>query len=96
MVTKTTEGKNKAVSAVKGAATKQTTNIKTKATIPQKLASTGIVPNERLIMIAEAAYYRAERRGFEPGDQLKDWLEAEAEVDAWLSKVTKKDTELTH
>lgn len=31
-------------------------------------------------LIAEAAYYRAERRGFAAGDPLRDWLEAEAEV----------------
>ena len=30
--------------------------------------------------IAEAAYYRAERRGFEPGRETEDWLAAEAEV----------------
>jgi hypothetical protein len=29
-------------------------------------------------MIAEAAYYRAEKRGFAPGHDLDDWLEAEA------------------
>lgn len=28
-------------------------------------------------MIAEAAYYRAEKRGFAPGDDFADWLEAE-------------------
>jgi len=28
-------------------------------------------------LIAEAAYYRAERRNFEPGHELEDWLEAE-------------------
>lgn len=32
-------------------------------------------------MIAEAAYFRAEQRGFMPGDELGDWLQAEAEVD---------------
>lgn len=32
-------------------------------------------------MIAEAAYYRAEKRGFRDGDALRDWLEAEAEID---------------
>lgn len=32
-------------------------------------------------MIAEAAYYRAEQRGFSPGLELADWLEAEAEVE---------------
>ena len=31
-------------------------------------------------MIAEAAYYRAEQRGFAEGDPVRDWLEAEAEV----------------
>ena len=30
--------------------------------------------------IAEAAYYRAERRGFEPGGEAQDWLAAEAEI----------------
>ena len=30
--------------------------------------------------IAEAAYYRAERRGFEPGYEIEDWLAAEAET----------------
>lgn len=30
--------------------------------------------------IAEAAYYRAERRGFAPGSEELDWLEAEAEI----------------
>ncbi len=35
-------------------------------------------------MIAEAAYLRAERRGFEPGREEEDWLAAEAEVDALL------------
>lgn len=31
--------------------------------------------------IAEAAYWRAERRGFTPGGELDDWLHAEKEVD---------------
>jgi hypothetical protein len=30
--------------------------------------------------IAEAAYYRAQERGFSPGYEEKDWLEAEAQV----------------
>lgn len=34
----------------------------------------------RQSLIAEAAYYRAERRGFAPGHELDDWLEAEAEL----------------
>jgi hypothetical protein len=31
--------------------------------------------------IAEAAYYNAEHRGFEPGGEMDDWLEAERERD---------------
>ena len=31
-------------------------------------------------MIAVAAYYRAERRGFAPGGEVMDWLQAEAEL----------------
>jgi hypothetical protein len=30
--------------------------------------------------VATAAYYRAERRGFSPGRELDDWLEAEREI----------------
>lgn len=30
--------------------------------------------------IAELAYYKAERRGFEPGHEWEDWLEAEREL----------------
>ena len=35
--------------------------------------------------IAEAAYYRAQNRGFEPGRETEDWLAAEAEVLARVS-----------
>ena len=30
--------------------------------------------------IAVAAYYRAEKRGFQPGWELEDWLAAEREI----------------
>jgi len=30
--------------------------------------------------IAEAAYYKAEARGFEPGFEVDDWLNAEREL----------------
>jgi len=33
-------------------------------------------------MIAEAAYFRAERRGFNGRSPLRDWVEAESEIDA--------------
>ena len=31
-------------------------------------------------LISEAAYFRAQRRNFVPGQELDDWLAAEAEV----------------
>jgi hypothetical protein len=37
-------------------------------------------PEEIRRLIAEAAYYRAQERGFEPGHELEDWIEAESEV----------------
>ena len=36
--------------------------------------------HEREMMVARAAYFRAEKRGFAPGNELQDWIEAEAEV----------------
>jgi hypothetical protein len=44
-----------------------------------------IDPGERHRLIREAAYYRAERRGFEGGDPTDDWAAAEAEIDRMLS-----------
>ncbi|HET9862352.1 MAG TPA: DUF2934 domain-containing protein [Steroidobacteraceae bacterium] len=41
-------------------------------------------PQQRTALIARAAYFRAMNRGFTPGDELADWLAAEAEVDAEL------------
>ena len=35
---------------------------------------------ERHRRISDAAYYRAERRGFAPGHEDEDWLEAEKEL----------------
>jgi len=42
-------------------------------------------PGLREMMIREAAYYRAERRGFLAGHELEDWLAAEQEVDHWFA-----------
>jgi DUF2934 family protein len=38
----------------------------------------------RRTMIAEAAYYNAERRGFQAGGEWHDWVKAEKQVDAQL------------
>ena len=36
-------------------------------------------------MIEQAAYYRAEERGFQDGDPVADWLICEKEINALLS-----------
>jgi hypothetical protein len=41
-------------------------------------------PEQRAALIAEAAFFRAEKRGFAPGHEVEDWLAAESEVDARL------------
>jgi hypothetical protein len=41
-------------------------------------------PEQRHALICEAAYFRAERRGFCPGQELDDWLAAESEIDRTL------------
>jgi hypothetical protein len=46
---------------------------------------------DRYRMIAEAAYYRAESRGFEGGSDLDDWLAAEMEIDQILGAVEEGD-----
>lgn len=38
-------------------------------------------PDVRSGHIATAAYFIAEARGFEPGNELEDWLKAEAAYD---------------
>jgi DUF2934 family protein len=43
-------------------------------------------------LIAERAYFKAERRGFAPGFELDDWLAAEREVKSIAPAVTAKKT----
>lgn len=50
------------------------------APLSQNTASP-LTPEQRHRMIAEAAYLRAERRGFQGGCPLEDWFAAEGEID---------------
>ena len=65
---------------LKAAASRKTTEKKI-------LASKGAVVSEeqRYRMIAEAAYYRAESCQFK-SDPLRDWVEAERDIDALLNE----------
>lgn len=51
-----------------------------------KQAAGPISVEQRRQQIAEAAYFRAVSRGFEGGDPVADWLDAEREVDSFLGK----------
>ena len=62
--------------------TSKTINPETSNEISASLSDSEI----RNRMISEAAYYRAEARGFKGDGALKDWLEAECEVDAFIEK----------
>jgi hypothetical protein len=47
---------------------------------------TAIDPEDRRRMVAAEAYLLAERRGFAAGNELDDWVAAEAAVDSRLQQ----------
>lgn len=51
------------------------------ASIVEEYLSSMNSKEDRQQRIATAAYYRAERRGFNNGDEIQDWLEAEKDMD---------------
>ena len=65
-------------------------NTKTKV---GKVDESLISSEERLKMIAEAAYYRAEERGFDGENIENDWLETEKIIDERLAKAAKTTVE---
>jgi len=58
-------------------------NAKAKTVTKESLPVTS---EERHRMIAEAAYFRAEKRGFVGGDMAEDWLQAEADTERLLQQ----------
>ena len=77
----------KPVAAKKPAATKAKSASKTPtAKTTEKAAAKSIVlsDEQRYRMIAEAAYYRAEKNQFK-SDPLRDWIDAENDINALLS-----------
>ena len=66
------------------AAPKAKTARKRASTVPSRGFAASA--EERRKMIAAAAYYRAETRGFEPGHEHEDWLLAEREIDTILGR----------
>ena len=89
MTTTTGKSSKRKTAAASGKAAKAASATATKATRAKagnnKPAAAEITPEQRHQLIAEAAYLRAESRGFDAGDPLDDWLQAEQEVDARLT-----------
>ena len=52
---------------------------------------TQIDPELRHEMIATAAYFIAEQRGFVPGHEVEDWHRAEAAIDTQLPRMLAQD-----
>ncbi|MGZ8262305.1 MAG: DUF2934 domain-containing protein [Methylotenera sp.] len=79
----------KAIIKIQKAISKSTSPTKTKKVIvdaplptPEKHSIRKISAEEHRKMIANNAYYRAERRNFTSGYEKDDWLAAEAEVNS--------------
>jgi hypothetical protein len=50
---------------------------------------------DRETRIEQRAYWHAAQRGFEPGHELEDWLQAEKEIDAEQVEQTAPDDQFT-
>ncbi len=50
----------------------------------KSIKKSNVTPEARYHMIATAAYFRAEQRGFAGGYEMEDWISSEAQVDAQL------------
>ncbi len=51
-----------------------------KETTPPEPTAEGSNPLDLATQIADCAYYKSEKRGFEPGYEAEDWYEAEKEI----------------
>ncbi len=58
-----------------------------KSSLGLKPAVAPAIDEMRYKMIAEAAYLLAQQRGFADGHAIKDWLKAEARIDAILTSI---------
>ena len=64
----------------RAAAPRRATSAQRAAPITTTNVQAEVSPEEIRRLISEAAYYRAQERGFEPGHELDDWIQAESEV----------------
>ncbi|MBI4404328.1 MAG: DUF2934 domain-containing protein [Deltaproteobacteria bacterium] len=59
---------------------------------PEKKMATSdksVTADERRQMVEQAAYFLAEKRGFEAGHELEDWLSAERQIESRLGRCQK-------
>lgn len=56
------------------------------ATSKPSVARPAVTPEQRYHYVEVAAYYIAERRGFEAGSAEEDWAQAELEIDRLLAE----------
>lgn len=57
-----------------------------KPAAPRAKKPATIAPEQRQHYVEIAAYHIAERRGFQPGNVMDDWIQAEAEIDRLLAE----------
>ncbi|MGD8639073.1 MAG: DUF2934 domain-containing protein [Gammaproteobacteria bacterium] len=65
--------------------TKGTRTASAKSQKTTKTAGKFVTPEQRQQMIAEAAYFIAEHRGFSGNDSESDWFYAENQIDQMLT-----------
>lgn len=58
---------------------KRTKSTKKKLSVISNKSIYELNEKARIARIAVSAYYKAQARGFEPGNELEDWLAAETE-----------------
>ena len=75
----------KKVSAKTTARKATATKASTRKTVAKKVRTPAINFEQRYQMIAEAAYHIAEKHDFLPENELEHWLQAETQIDNWIS-----------
>lgn len=77
--------KTKSDAKLTGVSIKRAPKVTAKAREKEKAVAVPMSVEQRRQLIAEAAYFRALSRGFQGGDPVADWLDAEREVDQTIA-----------
>lgn len=84
---KVTKKKSAAKKVVKKAASKKKTASKKSAVKKTATVKTVVISmQERYKMVSEAAYHLSEKQGFNPANDMDNWLKAEQQIEAYLKK----------